>query len=77
MAFEIKEHVIACQHIRQNNSTDSQNIRLAVKQYLSKRNPSPQQGDVTIIAAHANGFVKVRLVLRTVAGYHSSIIGAL
>ncbi len=34
-------------------------LHLAVKQYIPKSNPNPRPGDVTIIAAHANGFVKV------------------
>lgn len=35
-------------------------MHLAVKQYIPLDNPNPQPGDVTIIAAHANGFPKVR-----------------
>jgi hypothetical protein len=30
-----------------------------VKQYIPLDNPKPQPGDVTILAAHANGFPKV------------------
>ena len=63
-AFEIKEHVIDAQHIREypRATADSQEevLKLAVKQYTPKNNPNPQPGDLTLIATHANGFVKVR-----------------
>lgn len=60
--FEIVEHQIPCQHIREypgalaNEQEDV--LHLAVKQYKPLSNPHPQPGDVTIIAAHANGFPK-------------------
>ncbi|RYC62341.1 hypothetical protein CHU98_g3875 [Xylaria longipes] len=60
--FHIKEHVVPGQHIREwarataNSQDDVLNIH--VKQYTPKDNPSPQPGDVTILAAHANGFPK-------------------
>jgi|SRR3569833_384760 len=61
--FEIKEHIVEGQHIREYprataNSQDEV-LYLAVKQYIPKSNPNPQPGDVTIIGAHANGFIKV------------------
>lgn len=60
--FEIKEHKVEAQHIREypNATAHSQEevLYLAVKQYIPKNNPSPKPGDVTIIASHANGFVK-------------------
>jgi hypothetical protein len=31
---------------------------MAVKQYTPLNNPNPKPGDITIIAAHANGFPK-------------------
>ena len=62
--FRIVEHVVPCQYIREypaataNEQEDT--LHLAVKQYIPLDNPNPQRGDVTIIAAHANGFPKVR-----------------
>ena len=32
---------------------------LSVKQYVPKMNPSPGAQDISIVGAHANGFVKV------------------
>lgn len=61
--FHIKEHVLPCQHIRgyarATAHEQEEVLHLAVKQYTPKDNPHPRPGDVTIIAAHANGFPKV------------------
>lgn len=62
--FNVKEHIIDASHIREfayatANSQDAA-LKLHVKQYTPKDNPSPQRGDVTLIGAHANGFPKVR-----------------
>ena len=59
--FRIIEHIVPCQHIREypratNDQEDE--LHLAVKQYIPIDNPNPQRGDVTIIGAHGNGFVK-------------------
>ncbi|PLB46739.1 putative toxin biosynthesis protein [Aspergillus steynii IBT 23096] len=60
--FRIVDHVVPCQHIREypaataNEQEDE--LQLAVKQYIPLDNPNPQPGDVTILAAHANGFPK-------------------
>ncbi|KAL4953905.1 Alpha/beta hydrolase family-domain-containing protein [Aspergillus filifer] len=60
--FRVVEHTVACQHIREypgataNEQEDV--LNLAVKQYIPLDNPHPQPGDVTILAAHANGFPK-------------------
>ncbi|BDD58477.1 hypothetical protein MAP00_003754 [Monascus purpureus] len=60
--FRIIEHVVPGQHIREyprataNEQEDI--LHLSVKQYIPLDNPNPQHGDVTIIAAHANGFPK-------------------
>ncbi|KAL4936652.1 hypothetical protein BDV06DRAFT_216513 [Aspergillus oleicola] len=60
--FRIVEHTVPCQHIREypgataNEQEDV--LNLAVKQYIPLDNPQPQLGDVTILAAHANGFPK-------------------
>lgn len=63
--FYIKEHLVEGQHIREypNATTHSQEevLYLSVKQYIPKDNLHPKPGDVTIIASHANGFVKVRI----------------
>jgi hypothetical protein len=61
--FEIREHTLECQHIREyaRATTRSQEdvLYLAIKQYIPLDNLHPQAGDVTIIGAHANGFPKV------------------
>ncbi|KAF4556919.1 Alpha/beta hydrolase-like protein 5 [Elsinoe fawcettii] len=60
--FTVKEHIVPCSHIRQYNratlSGKEERLRLAVKQYVPQDNPNPQEGDITILAAHANGFPK-------------------
>ena len=71
--FDIKEHIVEAQHIREypRATANSQEdvLRLSVKQYIPKNNPHPIPGDVTIIGAHANGFVKVSNPLpRTLSG---------
>jgi hypothetical protein len=60
--FRIDEHKIAASHIRgfPRATTSHQNevLYMAVKQYTPRNNTSPKPGDITIIAAHANGFPK-------------------
>ncbi|KAJ6108272.1 hypothetical protein N7523_009595 [Penicillium sp. IBT 18751x] len=60
--FRIVNHVVECQHIREypgaTANEQEEPLKLAVKQYIPLNNPSPQPGDVTILAAHANGFPK-------------------
>ncbi|CAL3968776.1 unnamed protein product [Diplocarpon coronariae] len=60
--FQVKEHVLECQHIREYARATSESqeavLKLAIKQYTPLDNPSPRDGDVTIIGAHANGFPK-------------------
>ncbi|QSZ30173.1 hypothetical protein DSL72_004693 [Monilinia vaccinii-corymbosi] len=60
--FEIKEHTLECQHIREypraTSNTQEDILQLAIKQYIPRDNPHPQPGDVTIIGAHANGYPK-------------------
>ncbi|KKK20610.1 hypothetical protein ARAM_000157 [Aspergillus rambellii] len=62
MPFRIVEHVVPCQHIREypGATADEQEdvLNLVVKQYIPLDNPNPRPGDVTILAAHANGFPK-------------------
>jgi hypothetical protein len=61
--FHVIEHIVPCQHIREypgatiNGQADG--LQLAVKQYIPLDNPNPEPGDVTILAAHGNGFPKV------------------
>jgi hypothetical protein len=61
--FRIVEHTTPAQHIREypqaTSTTQEETLYLAVKQYIPLDNPNPQPGDVTIIAAHGNGFPKV------------------
>ena len=59
--FKVQEHSIPTTHIREypRALADDQEdvLELAVKQY-TPLNTTPKPGDVTIIAAHANGFPK-------------------
>lgn len=65
--FNIKEHVVDAQHIREyaraTAHSQEEVLQLAVKQYIPKDNPNPKPGDITVIASHANGFVKVILII--------------
>lgn len=59
--FRIDRHVLPTQHIRQYpratlNASDE--LQIAVKQYTPHSNTSPSPGDITILAAHANGIGK-------------------
>lgn len=67
--FDIKEHVVDGQHIREypraTANSQEEVLQLAVKQYIPKDNPNPKPGDITIIASHANGFVKVNSLPRS------------
>lgn len=69
--FRIVEHVVPCQHIREYPGATAREqedtLHLAVKQYIPLDNPNPQLGDVTILAAHANGFPKVWSTSRLLA----------
>lgn len=60
--FRIIEHQIDASHIRgfprATSTTQEEKLRLAIKQYTPLSNITPQPGDITIIAAHANGFPK-------------------
>lgn len=61
--FHIKEHVISAAHVREYTHatavSQEDELKVHVKQYTPKDNPDPQQGDITVIGAHANGFPKV------------------
>lgn len=60
--FEVIEHTIPSQYIREwpRATAVSQDaiLQLHIKQYRPIDNPHPRPGDITIIAAHANGFPK-------------------
>jgi hypothetical protein len=64
--FKITDHVVPCQHIREwpraTADGDDADLSLSVKQYVPLDNLAPRPGDVTIVAAHANGFPKVSLL---------------
>jgi len=61
--FRVIEHVASTQHTRhwpRGTEVGCENaLKLAVKQYIPKNYHDPHPGDVTFIAAHANGFPKV------------------
>lgn len=56
------EHKVPAQHIREYAyaTAESQEdiLYICAKQYIPLDNPDPRPGDVTILAAHANGFPK-------------------
>lgn len=64
----VKEHIIPASHIRgyargvrddtDGNPAEQPLLRLAVKQYIPRSNPSPRPGDPTIILAHGVGSSK-------------------
>jgi len=60
--YRLKKHIIDSQYLRQyphatiNGEEDE--LKICVNQYTPLNNLSPQPGDVTIIAAHANGIGK-------------------
>ncbi|KAF3359720.1 hypothetical protein VdG1_01918 [Verticillium dahliae VDG1] len=60
--FTITEQILPGAYIREFphalSTSQESTLRLAVKIYTPKDNTSPQPGDVTLIAAHANGFPK-------------------
>lgn len=62
--FQIHEHWISCQHIREYPEATSKRqediIYLAVKQYVPWGNSNPSEGDISIIATHGNGIPKVQ-----------------
>jgi hypothetical protein len=62
--YRVVQHIVDCHYTREyvaaTANGDDDRPRLAVKQYIPIDNPNPQPGDVTLIAAHANGFPKAR-----------------
>jgi hypothetical protein len=67
--FSVTRHQVSCQHIREYPKAtvgeQEETQYLEVKQYIPLNNEVPSAGDVTIIAAHANGFPKVRAGTRS------------
>lgn len=61
--FEIKEHTLECQHIREyaraTAHSQEEVLYLTIKQYTPLDRQKPQDRDITIIGTHANGFPKV------------------
>lgn len=61
--FQITEHVIPCQHIREYPyavKSEQGVLQLAIKEYKPLDNLEASPGSITIIATHANGIPKVR-----------------
>lgn len=60
--FIKQHHIIDAAHIREYPlalSTEQHDaLKLGVDQFTPRNNPHPQPGDLTIIAAHANGVSK-------------------
>lgn len=60
--FRKERHVLPCQHIRgyarSTSGSQEEVLHIAINQYVPLDNPSPQPGDITLIAAHANGIGK-------------------
>jgi len=65
--FSVHRHQTPGQHIREYPGAAKHRqehvFQLDIKQYIPIDNPWPQAGDVTIIAAHGNGFPKVDCLL--------------
>lgn len=61
--FRINEHIVDSQYIREypgaTLNSQEEPLKLSVKQYTPLDNEGSGIGDVTIIAAHGNGFPKV------------------
>jgi hypothetical protein len=61
--FIIRDHLVPGQHIREyaraTSTSQTEVLKLAVKEYVPRDNIEPREGDVTVIGAHANGFPKV------------------
>ncbi|KAI9840690.1 MAG: hypothetical protein M1837_001366 [Sclerophora amabilis] len=60
--FNVEVHKVPSQHVRQYPGATLEDqedvLYLELKHYRPLSNPNPKAGDVTIIAAHANGFPK-------------------
>lgn len=72
--FHIKTHVFPGQYIREYPSatlnSQEEPLQLHIKQYIPRDASKAQTGAVTIVAAHANGFIKVGISIeRRTASY--------
>ncbi|ORY10361.1 Alpha/beta hydrolase family-domain-containing protein [Clohesyomyces aquaticus] len=59
--FIVTEHTTPCQHLREfphGSKRDDAVLQLAIKEYRPRNNLEPQEGSLTVIATHANGFPK-------------------
>ncbi|KAL2063241.1 hypothetical protein VTL71DRAFT_5046 [Oculimacula yallundae] len=59
--FTVKEHIVPCFPIREELTTttsDQEQWRMSVKQYVPIDNPNPAEGDVTILGCHGDGFLR-------------------
>ena len=71
--FHTKTHVFPGQYIREYPSatlnSQEEPLQLHIKQYIPRDASKAQTGAVTIVAAHANGFIKVGISIerRTVS----------
>jgi len=60
--FQVKKHVLETQYVRERPHAtingDEDVLKLAINQYSPLDNITPGAGDITVIAAHANGVGK-------------------
>jgi hypothetical protein len=70
-SFNIQEHIIPCQHIREYPQAlkSQRQLRLAVKQY-TPLTLAEDSNAVTIIGAHGNGIPKVGCTYITISVIH-------
>ncbi|KAH8621100.1 hypothetical protein IG631_24241 [Alternaria alternata] len=71
--LNVKEHVVLCPRLPRAAEVSVDCVRLAVKQYSPQVALPGSRLNVTIVAAHANGFAKVRYP----NSYHFSALKAL
>lgn len=68
--FRVIEHEVRTQHTRhwpRGTEIGHENaLKLAVKQYIPLEQDSSTPGDVTFVAAHANGFPKVGTLWKSI-----------
>lgn len=61
--FSVQTHVISAQHIREYPGatlhSQEDDLKLHIKQYIPRNQPEIPSEAITIIGAHANGFIKV------------------
>lgn len=75
-SFIITEHWSPCQHFREyphGAKRDDALLELAVKEYQPRNNLNVGEDPITIIAAHGNGFPKVRYTREPIATCSANI----